>query len=86
MISLTATDARKSFFDVLKQSTLQHELFEIQHKAGRSVIISADEYESLQETLYLLSQPNFQSSFEQSVREADAAETVSFEAVFGEAQ
>ncbi len=47
MISLTATDARKSFFDLLKQSTLQHELFEIQHKAGKSVIISADEYESL---------------------------------------
>lgn len=86
MISLTATDARKSFFDLLKQSTLQHELFEIQHKAGKSVIISADEYESLQETLYLLSQPNFKTQFEASVSEADRGDTVSFDVVFGEAQ
>jgi antitoxin YefM len=86
MINLTATDARKSFFEVLKQSTLQHELFEVQHKAGKSVIMSADEYESLQETLFLLSQPGFKTTFEQSVREADTGETVPFDRIFGEAQ
>lgn len=86
MISLNATEARKSFFELLKQSTLQHEMFEIQHKAGKSVIMSAEEYESLQETLYLLSLPDFKAGFERSVHEADQGDVVTFDAVFGESQ
>lgn len=86
MISLTATEANKDFFSLLRQSTQQHELFEILHSSGKSVIMSADEYESLQETLYLLSQPSFNQDFQQSVKEANAGETLSFDKVFGEAQ
>lgn len=40
--------------------------------------------ESLQETLHLLSQPNFKQRFTQSVAEADKGKVVSFEDVFGE--
>lgn len=47
-------------------------------------MMSADDYESLQETLHLLSQPNFKQQFTQSVAEADNGEVVSFEDVFGE--
>jgi len=32
MINLTATEARKSFFELIKQSNQQHEIFEVQHK------------------------------------------------------
>ncbi|MDY0136240.1 MAG: type II toxin-antitoxin system Phd/YefM family antitoxin [Thiomicrospira sp.] len=85
MMTLTATEARKTFFELIKQTNQQHEVFEVQHKAGNAVIMSADDYESLQETLYLLSQPDFKQAFNQSVKEADAGEVASFEQVFGEA-
>jgi len=48
--------------------------------------MSGEEYESLLETLDLLSAPGFRDSFNQAASEAEAGETVSFEEVFGEAQ
>lgn len=86
MISLTATDARKSFFDLIKKTTQQHEIFEVQHKSGNVVLMSTDEYDSLQESLHLLSQPSFKAEFDQSVEQANNGELVSFDDVFGEAQ
>jgi len=86
MINLTATEARKSFFDLIKQSNQTHEIFEVQHKSGNAILMSADEYESLQETLYLLSQPNFKDSFLETVKEIEEGELVSFDNVFGEKQ
>jgi len=84
MVTMTATEARKSFFELIKQTNQQHEIIEVQHKTGNAVIMSADDYESLQETLHLLSQPNFKQTFDQSVKEADEGQTDSFEDVFGE--
>ena len=86
MISLTATDARKTFFELIKQSNQQHEIFEVQHKTGNAILMSAAEYESLQESLYLLSQPNFKEDFLESVQEADSGNVVDFDDVFNEAQ
>ncbi len=84
MVTMTATEARKAFFELIKQTNQQHEIIEIQHKTGNAVIMSAEDYESLQETLHLLSQPNFKQTFDQSVKEADKGQTDSFEDVFGE--
>lgn len=84
MLSLTATEARKTFFELIRQTNQQHEVFEIQHKSGKSVIMSAEDYESLQETLYLLSQSEFKANFAESVSQADSGEVMSFEEVFGE--
>jgi len=86
MISLTATDARKTFFELIKQSNQQHEIFEVQHKTGNAILMSAAEYESLQESLYLLSQPNFKEDFLESVQQADTGDLVDFDDVFNEAQ
>jgi antitoxin YefM len=81
---VTATEARKTFFELIKKTNQQHEIFEVQHKSGNAVIMSAEDYESLQETLHLLSQPGFKEKFSQSVKEADSGETLNFEEVFGE--
>ncbi|SHE20829.1 hypothetical protein BBROOKSOX_755 [Bathymodiolus brooksi thiotrophic gill symbiont] len=86
MINLTATEARKSFFDLIKQSNQTHEIFEVQHKSGNAILMSADEYESLQETLYLLSQPQFKEDFSEAEKEIAQRDLVSFEDVFGEEQ
>ena len=84
MTMMTATEARKSFFEIIKQTNQQHEIIQVQHKSGNAVIMSADDYESLQETLHLLSQPDFKQRFNQSVIEADTGDLASFEEVFGE--
>ena len=84
MMTVTATEARKTFFELIKQTNQRHEIIEVQHKSGNAVIMSAEDYESLQETLHLLSQPDFKQKFNQSVLEADSGNVASFEEVFGE--
>lgn len=86
MMTLTATEARKTFFELIKQANQQHEMFQVQHKTGNAVIMSAEDYESLQETLHLLSQPDFKQTFSQSVAQADSGDLASFDEVFGEQQ
>ncbi|WFE69409.1 type II toxin-antitoxin system Phd/YefM family antitoxin [Thiomicrospira sp. R3] len=86
MMTLTATEARKTFFELIKQANQQHEMFQVQHKTGNAVIMSAEDYESLQETLHLLSQPDFKQTFSQSVAQADSGDLASFDEVFGEPQ
>lgn len=48
--------------------------------------MSSKKFESLQETLMLLSQPNFKKEFEASVEQANNGEVVSFKEVLGEEQ
>ena len=84
MMTITATEARKTFFELIKQTSQRHEIIEIQHKSSNAVIMSADNYESLQETLHLMSQPNFKQTFNESIQQADAGDVASFEEVFKE--
>lgn len=86
MTTLTATDARKGFFELLKSAQERHEIYHIRHRNGDAVLMSQDEYDSLRETLALLSSSGFRESFDRSRREAESGDTVSFEDVFGEKQ
>jgi antitoxin YefM len=86
MTKLTATAARKGFFELLKKINDQHQIYHIHHRSGDAVLMSEQEYDSLNETLALLSSPGFREEFEKSRREEAAGETVSFEDVFGESQ
>ena len=84
MTKLTATDARKGFFELLKKTSEQHEIYHIHHRSGDAVLMSGQEYDSLNETLALLSSPGFREEFEKSRKEEAAGDTVDFEHVFGE--
>jgi len=86
MTTLTATHARKGFFNLLRGANERHEIYHIRHRSGDAVLMSEKEYESLMETLELLSAPAFRKTFEKSRNEAEKGETFSFEDVFGEAQ
>jgi antitoxin YefM len=86
MTTLTATAARKGFFEILKKTNEQHEIFHIHHRSGDAVLLSEQEYDSLNESLTLLSAPGFRAAFNASRKQAESNETVSFEDVFGEAQ
>ncbi len=86
MTTLTATDARKGLFEILRETNEQHEIYHIRYKKGDAVLMSEQEYESLIETLALLSSPDFKKDFERSKEEAEAGDTLSFAEVFGEEQ
>ena len=86
MTTMTATDARKSFFQLLRSANEHHEIYHIRYRSGDAVLMSQDEFDSLQETLELLSTPGFSAGMDAAQREADTGDTLSFEEVFEEEQ
>lgn len=86
MSTITATAARKSFFDLIKGVNQKHEIYHISHKDGAAVLMSEEEFESLQETLGLLSATGFREDFDIACKEIERGESLSFEDVFGEEQ
>jgi len=84
MASVNATQARKEFFDLIKDAVRKHKIYRIRHRDGDAVLMSEEEYESLQETLELLSIPGFAESIRQSLKEIKKGETYSMREVFGE--
>lgn len=60
MISITATNFRKNIFGLLERTIKYNEPVNINTKNGNAVLISEDEYKSLQETLYLMSIPGME--------------------------
>lgn len=86
MATMTATEARRNFFELLRHTNDRHEIYHIRHRDGDAVLLSRDEFDSLLETLALVSAPGFREGFEAARRELEAGETLSFEEVFGEPQ
>ena len=80
---INATKARKEFFDLIKDTIDKHRIFRIHHRKGDVVLMSEEEYESLQETLELLSIPGFRESIARSVKHIEKGATYSLEEVFG---
>lgn len=56
-MSISASEARKRLFPLLEQVNTDHEPVRITSKAGDAVLMSADDYDSWQETVYLLRSP-----------------------------
>jgi antitoxin YefM len=79
MTTLTATDARREFFELVKRAAHGHKIYRIRHRSGAAVLMSEEDYESLMETLELLSIPGFRASMKRSVAQMKRGETVSLE-------
>jgi antitoxin YefM len=86
MSAITAGDARKSFFDLIKGVSQKHEIYHISHKSGTAVLMSEEKFESLQEALNLLSDKGFRKGFDRARKEVGQGDTASFEDVFEEPQ
>ncbi|MCD6353189.1 MAG: type II toxin-antitoxin system Phd/YefM family antitoxin [Proteobacteria bacterium] len=54
MPTLTATEARSKLYRLIDETASSHEPIIITSKRGRAVLISEDDWRSIQETLYLL--------------------------------
>jgi len=56
-MSISASEARQRLFPLIEQVNTDHEPVRISSKAGEAVLMSADDYDSWQETVYLLRSP-----------------------------
>jgi antitoxin YefM len=56
-MSISASEARQRLFPLLEQVNTDHLPVRITSKAGDAVLMSADDYDSWQETVYLLRSP-----------------------------
>lgn len=83
MATLTATEARHAFFDIIKGASEQHETYHIKHQNKNNVVLlSEEDYEGLLETLELLSIPDFRKRIVKSMKQVEAGETFSMQDVF----
>ena len=62
MTTLTATEARKNIYSLVDEVNESYEAIQIQGKRGSAILISGDDWRSLQETLYLSSLPGMKKS------------------------
>ena len=62
MPTLTATEARSRLYRLIDEARSSHEPVVITGKRGNAVLVSEDDWHSIQETLYLLNIPKMRES------------------------
>ena len=84
MKTMTATEARGNFFNVIKRAVRGHRQFRVTSKQGGVIVMSEEDYESLLETLELLSTPGVVKGIRKAKQEIKKGQTYSLEEIFGE--
>jgi prevent-host-death family protein len=69
MTTLTASKARARLYKLLDQAASSHEPIQITGKRANAVLVSEDDWRSIQETLYLLSIPGMRESILKGMKE-----------------
>lgn len=67
MTLINATDAQSKLYDLIDETRLSHKPVIIVGKKSKAVLISEEDWESVQETLYLLSIPNMRKSIREGL-------------------
>ena len=62
MTTIAVTEARKRLYRLLDEVSKSHEPVHISGKRGGAVLVSEDDWRSIQETLYLVSIPGMRDS------------------------
>ncbi|MBK5275946.1 MAG: type II toxin-antitoxin system Phd/YefM family antitoxin [Desulfuromonadales bacterium] len=62
MTTLTATEARKTLYNLVDDVALSHDPIQIVGKRNSAVLISEDDWRAIQESLYLTSIPGMRES------------------------
>lgn len=70
MQTLTATEARTNLYRLIDRVAESHQPIVISGKLASAILISADDWESIQETLYLLSIPGMRESIKEGMEES----------------
>ena len=69
MNTLTASEARSNLYKLMDQTAESHQPIVITGKRSNSVLVSAEDWEAIQETLYLLSVPGMRETIKQGMAE-----------------
>ena len=67
MTALTITEARKQLYKLVEAVQSSHEPIQLTGKGGDAVLISASDWEAIQETLYLLAIPGMRESIHEGM-------------------
>ena len=68
MTTLTASTARAQLYKLLDQAASSHEPIQITGRRSNAVLISEEDWRSIQETLYLLSIPGMRQSIRKGLK------------------
>jgi antitoxin YefM len=68
MKSINATKAREKLYTLIDETNLSHQPIQISGKRGNAVLVSENDWNSIQETLYLLSIPGMRESILEGMR------------------
>jgi antitoxin YefM len=69
MNTLTASEARANLYRLLDQTSETHQPITISGKRNSAVLVSSEDWESIQETLYLLTVPGMREGIKQGMEE-----------------
>ncbi|MFE9564496.1 type II toxin-antitoxin system Phd/YefM family antitoxin [Streptomyces sp. NPDC006487] len=76
-MSISASEARATLFPLIERVNTDHTPVRITSKGGDAVLMAADDYDSWQETVYLLRSPeNAKRLMEAVARDREGAATV----------
>ena len=68
MISINITQFRKKIFDLMDQTIRYNEPINITTKSGNAVVLSEEDYNSMVETLYLMSVPGMKEKITEGMK------------------
>jgi antitoxin YefM len=80
---VTATEARKEFFNLIRRALRAHDPVRIQHREGGVVLVSEEDYDGLLETLELLSVPGLRDSLAEAEADVAASRVAPFDEILG---
>ena len=69
MSTLTASKARANLYRLIDETAQSHQPIHIAGKRTSAVLVSAEDWQAIQETLYLLSVPGMRESIKQGMAE-----------------
>jgi antitoxin YefM len=74
-VTVTASEARQRLFPLIEAVNADQVAVEIVSKKGTAYLVSADEYHSLKETVYLLQSPRNAERLRESIAQLQAGDT-----------
>jgi antitoxin YefM len=66
---ITATEARANLYNLIDQAAQSHQPILIAGKRNSAVLVSAEDWQAIQETLHLLSVPGMRASIKKGMAE-----------------
>ena len=67
MTTITASEARASLYRLIDEASVSHQPIVITGKRHNAVLVSADDWAAIQETMYLLSVPGMRESIREGL-------------------